>query len=377
MQAMRSIRVFGVKAANKAAFKVLSQQVTRLLTRSADIGHSVTIISEGVTLAVLIVVLVLSGRFGIPFQSVLAATALLYRLQPHVRGFDRLRLRLHEWEAPIMRTIGLLEREDKTYLPAGHLPYGRLGSAIEFRSVTYTYPGMPAPSIDRLSFTIPAGQVTAIRGASGAGKSTVINLLLRLMVPDSGEILVDGINLQDIRVEEWLRATAIAGQDAELIEGTVRENIMMMRDGFSDAQMKRAAEIAGIADFIDSLPDGYDEWLGDEAMNISGGQRQRMELARAVISYPDVLILDEATNALDDETERQVLANIRQVFKGRTLIYISHRPFNSDEVDHIITLNDIRAVNAYISPPWRRYLWVYGLVHFPKSPSKQGIRAPI
>jgi ATP-binding cassette subfamily B protein/subfamily B ATP-binding cassette protein MsbA len=341
MQAMRSIRVFGVQSSNKAGFAGLSQQVTRLLTRSADIGHGVTIISEAVTLAVLIVVLVLSGRFGIPFQSVLAATALLYRLQPHVREFDRLRLRLHEWEAPIMRTIGLLERADKTYLPAGHLPHRRLNSAIEFRDVTYTYPGMPSPSINRLSFTIPAGKVTAIRGASGAGKSTIINLMLRLMVPDSGEILVDGVNLQDIRIGDWLRATSIAGQDVELIEGTVRENIMMMREGFSDAQMRRAAEIAGIADFIDTLPDGYEEWLGDEALNISGGQRQRMELARAMISYPDVLILDEATNALDDETERMVLANIRRSFKGRTLIYISHRPFNSDEVDHTITLSDI------------------------------------
>ena len=340
MQAMRSIRAFGVQTANKVNFGTLSSHVTRLLTRSANIGHGVTIISEAVTLAVLIVVLMLSGRFGVPFQAVLAATALLYRLQPHVREFDRLRLRLHEWEAPIMRTVGLLDRHDKTYLPTGHLAHKRVRSAIEFRNVNYTYPGMLHPSIEGLSFTIPAGQMTAIRGASGAGKSTVINLLLRLMVPDSGEILVDGVNLQKIRITDWLRATSIAGQDVELIEGTVRENIMMMRDGFSDAQMKRATEISGIADFIDTLPDGYEEWLGDEALNISGGQRQRVELARALISYPDVLILDEATNALDDDTERLVLANIRKAFKGRTIIYISHRPINNDEVDHTVTLDN-------------------------------------
>ncbi len=340
LQAMHAIRVFGVQATNKARFATLSSDVTRLLTRSANIGHGVTIISEAVTLAVLIVVLVLSGRFGVPFQAVLAATALLYRLQPHVREFDRLRLRLHEWDAPIRRTQGLLNHHDKTYLSAGHLAHKRVHTAIEFRNVSYTYPGMPHPSIENLSFAIPAGQITAIRGASGAGKSTVINLLLRLMSPDSGEILVDDVGLQDICLSDWLRATAIAGQDVELIEGTVRENIMMMRENFSDAHMKRAAEIAGIAAFIDTLPGGYDEWLGDEALNISGGQRQRIELARALIGYPDVLILDEATNALDDDTERLVLANIRKAFQGRTIIYISHRPINSDEVDHTVSLDD-------------------------------------
>ena len=341
LQAMRSIRVFGVQRASKKSFATLSAKVTELLTRSANIGHWVTIISEAVTLSVLIIVLALSGHLGISFQAVLASTALLYRLQPHVREFDRLRLRLHEWEAPVMRTLGLLDRRDKIYLPPGHLAHKRVRSAIEFRNVSYTYPGMPNPSLSQVSFTIPAGKVTAIRGASGAGKSTVINLLLRLMVPDSGEILVDGVNIQELRINDWLRATAIAGQDVELIEGTVRENIMMMREGFSDAQMKRAAEISGIADFIDTLPDGYDEWLGDEALNISGGQRQRVELARALISYSDVLILDEATNALDDDTERLVLANIRKAFKGRTIIYVSHRPLNSDEVDHTISLNDV------------------------------------
>ena len=340
LQTMRSIRIFGVQRACKDAFAALSVRVTRLLTRSANIGHSVTIISEAITLAILVTVLALSGIFGIPFQAVLAATALLYRLQPHVREFDRLRLKLHELEAPIGRTLALLDQRDKIYISAGHLPYARLGQAIEFRNVSYTYPGMPHPSIKNLSFTIPAGQITAIRGASGAGKSTVINLLLRLMEPDTGQILVDGVNLQDIRIGDWLRATTVTGQDVELMEGTVRENILMMRKGFSDAQMKRAAEIAGISEFIDTLPDAYDEWLGDEALNISGGQRQRIELARALIGYPDVLILDEATNALDDETERLVLARIRRAFKGRTIVYISHRAIKGDEVDHVISLSD-------------------------------------
>lgn len=338
LQAMRSIRCFGVQPLNKAYFTSLSRRVSQLLTISDNIGHMVSIISEALTLAILILVILSASWFGIPFQTVLAATALLYRLQPHAKEFDRSRLKLHEWDAPIRRTNALLRTDDKAYSPTGHLPYEKVRKAITFEGISYVYPGMTQPCINHLSFTIPVGGTTAIRGPSGAGKSTIVNMLLQLMEPSGGKILIDGVDLLEIRNADWLKAIAIAGQDVELIEGTVRENILMMREGFSDEQVKRAAQIAGIADFIETLPEGYEEWLGDEALKISGGQRQRVGMARALLGEPDILILDEATNALDEATEKEVLENVRRAYEGRTIIFISHRPINIHQIDHTITL---------------------------------------
>jgi ABC-type multidrug transport system fused ATPase/permease subunit len=136
-------------------------------------------------------------------------------------------------------------------------------------------------------------------GASGAGKTTVVNLLLRLYQPDRGVIKVDGVPLNEILKSDWLGMLAVAGQDVELVEGTIAENIRMARKKATAPEIEAAGDVAGLARMVTNLPEGYDTWIGQEGLNLSGGQRQRIGLARAVIRHPLLLILDEATSELD------------------------------------------------------------------------------
>jgi subfamily B ATP-binding cassette protein MsbA len=169
------------------------------------------------------------------------------------------------------------------------------------------------------------GRSTALIGPSGAGKSTVINLLCRLLEPTSGTIKVDGQLLSRIRVSDWLSRIAIAGQDIDLIDGTIGENIMYGGGAIDPATMELAVRSAR-AEFIFDLPLGFDTVVGPRGLSLSGGQRQRISIARALARNPEILILDEATNAVDQVTENELINIFRTLPKSTTIIVISHRP---------------------------------------------------
>ncbi len=196
---------------------------------------------------------------------------------------------------------------------------------MRFAEVTFTHPGAARPALAEVSFSIPVGRTTAIIGESGAGKTTIVNLLLRLYAADGGAVLVGGVPLDRLSREDWLSRTAVAGQDVELVEGTVAENIRMARPEAGDAEVRAAAAVAGALGFIEALPEGFESWIGQQGLNLSGGQRQRLGIARAVLRDPDVLILDEATNALDAALENGINARLRSTFAGRTMVLVTHR----------------------------------------------------
>ena len=189
-----------------------------------------------------------------------------------------------------------------------------------------------------MRFTIPARGTTAIVGESGAGKTTVVNLLLRLYAADEGAVLVDGVAIARLSRPNWLSRTAVAGQDVELIDGTVAENIRMARPEASDAEVHAAAALAGALGFIEALPEGFESWIGQQGLNLSGGQRQRLGIARAVLRDPDLLILDEATNALDAALEDGIRARLQRAFAGRTLVLVTHREDVALTADHVVCL---------------------------------------
>lgn len=345
VQAMRTLRAFGREDQIKDEFRMSSNIVRDRFVRVAAIYTLIMPIGSVGHVALLGAIVAASGPLGVPSSVAFTAIALLYRLQPQIQELQGMWLKLAGMEPGLRLVRSVLETSDKTYLPQGTAPFQRLASEIRFEGVTVSYPDSTQPSLESASFTIPSGKLTALVGPSGSGKTTIVNLLLRLYAPDSGSILVDGLPLFDVRRADWLRKVSVAGQDAELVEGTVIENIRMGRELSLDA-CRDAAALAGIRDFIDTLPEGFDTWIGERGLNLSGGQRQRVGLARALAGDPDILILDEATNALDSELERRVLSGIRQHFSGRTLITITHHMEAMDSVDQVIQLRDGRVVET-------------------------------
>jgi ATP-binding cassette subfamily C protein CydD len=198
------------------------------------------------------------------------------------------------------------------------------GVAIAFQNVGFTWDVSRGPALDGLSFVLPAGEMLVLSGPSGAGKSTVIELLLGFVRPGSGRILLNGNDIADIVPDALSRLTAWIGQKPVLFAGTIRDNIRFARPDASDAEIDEAARQARVTDFAAALPAGLDTPVGEGGYGISGGQAQRVAIARAFLKQAPLLLLDEPTNHLDPATEAEVLASLRRLAVGKTVVMASH-----------------------------------------------------
>jgi subfamily B ATP-binding cassette protein MsbA len=270
----------------------------------------------------------------------LGAVALLYRLQPHTREFENHLLQIAQVQTRLRSVRDMLEPAGKDYPPEGHVAFTAMRSGVAFRDVSFRYGEAAAAALDCVSFDIPAGGTTALIGASGAGKTTIVNLLLRLYRPAGGAITVDDVMLDDLRRTDWLRQIAVAGQDVDLVEGTVEDNIRMADPFGPDEVFLTAAASAGVAEFIEPLPDRYQTWVGHGGMRFSGGQRQRIGLARALLRDAQLMILDEAMSALDRGLEDRIKQEIDRQLANRTLLIITHRLETIRNADHVIWIEN-------------------------------------
>ena len=249
---------------------------------------------------------------------------------------------------------------DPTIMDGVHtLPVPVLGE-VRFESVRFAYGPSPSsavagngdgerprrPVLDGFDLVVPPGETHAIVGSTGSGKSTVVKLLLRLYDTSTGRIALDGVDVRNVPLAELRRAIGYVGQDVFLFQGTVRENLAYGRPDAGDAELERAARLAEAHDFIAELPDGYDTVVGERGQKLSGGQRQRLSIARAILKDPPLLVLDEATSAVDNETEAAIQRSLELVGRDRTVIVIAHRLSTVRHADRIHVLEAGRIVES-------------------------------
>ena len=238
------------------------------------------------------------------------------------------------------RIFGLLDEPDRITEATDAPALAVADGSVTADAVSFAYDD--APVIDDVDFTVDGGSTTAIVGPTGAGKSTLVKLLLRLYDPDSGSIRIDGQDIADVSLDSLRQAVGYVSQDTYLFYGSVAENIRYGRFDATDAEVRAAAEAAQADAFIRALPDGYDTAIGERGVKLSGGQRQRLSLARAILRDPDLLILDEATASVDTATELAIQRSLAAVTAERTSIVIAHRLSTVRDADEIIVLDQGR-----------------------------------
>ncbi len=285
------------------------------------------------------------------FDGTLAVSAysvLIFLTQRFLWPFTKLGQTVDLFEramASTRRILNLLETGFAIREPAEPKPLARAKGAIAFEDVNFAY-GSGPPIFCGLSLTVPAGGFVALVGGTGSGKSSLVKLLLRFYDVDGGRVTVDGMDVREVSVKALRDNISLVSQDVFLFQGTVCENIAYGRSGASREEVVAAAKLSEAHDFIERLPEGYDTVVGERGQKLSGGQRQRLSIARAILKNAPILILDEATSAVDNETEAAIQKSMEQVTRGKTTLVIAHRLSTIRHADMIHALEKGRVVES-------------------------------
>jgi subfamily B ATP-binding cassette protein MsbA len=266
----------------------------------------------------------------------------LFSLYQPVKSLSRLWSVLEQGRAAGERLFSILEIQSSIPEPAHPLPLKAAQAPVQFDRVQFGYSDQLV--LHDFTLTIPPGQLVALVGSSGSGKTTVTNLLLRFHDPQQGNIRIGDLDLREVTTENLRRNIAIVTQETILFNDTIRANIRLGRPDATDAEVEVAARHAYAHDFIMAKPDGYDTMIGERGAALSGGQRQRLAIARAILKDSPILILDEATSSLDTESERAVQAALEELMQGRTTLCIAHRLSTVQKADRIVVLDQGRIV---------------------------------
>ena len=332
------IRVHGVAEAEKRSLAIETNRVAGWVARVQFSSLSISNVYQGAALALVVAALFVVSGFG---TANLAGTGAIVLIL--LRAFAYSQQVQQAYHQVGERVASVIAIEERLALYRSHTsPIGKVELAtvetLEFQSVSYSYrPGQAA--INHVSFQVTRGEVIGVVGPSGAGKSTLVQLLLRLRAPDQGRYLVNGLDVADFTDPDWTRLVSFLPQQPKLITGTVADNIRFLRDVTAE-QIEGAARMAHLHDEIITWPDGYQTVIGQRADALSGGQAQRLCLARALVTHPALLVLDEPTSALDAMSEHHVQQALRAL-RGRTTIFIiAHRLSTLNICDRLLVLKD-------------------------------------
>lgn len=340
--AVNLVQAFGRERFELARFDQESQQSIVESIRTVRAEAAATRMVEVVTAIGTAVILLFGGlqamRGALTPGDLLVFVSYVTAMYKPVRNLARLSARMSKAQASVERINEILEVEPEVTDAPDAIDAQDLAGEIAFENVSFGYEGKTI--LRDVSFRIPAGRRVALVGASGAGKSTLINLIIRLYDPFQGSIQVDGVDVRKYRRESLRREVGIVLQDTILFGATVRENIAYGKPEATDAEIEEAARAVHAHEFITQLPGAYEYVLGERGTTISGGQRQRLCLARALIKRPAILILDEPTSAVDAESERLIRDAVRRVQGGKTTLVIAHQLYSVQDADWILVLRD-------------------------------------
>jgi len=339
--AWRIVRLHGAAASQRQRFGTQSNLLRRLMVKTAAasaVSSPITQLIAAVAFSAVVVVALWQGGDQTTvggFAAYVAAMLMLVAPLKHVS----------DAAAPLLRGIRALERgieliENTPEEQGGtHAPSGRGQGAIELRDVSLAYRGDDsAPALDGVNLAIASGETVALVGPSGAGKTSLINLLPRFFEPTSGSVLLDGVALPLWNVQALRRQFALVSQDVVLFNDSVAANVAL-GDAVDQARVRAALDSAHLLDFVQTLPQGLDSLIGHNGSELSGGQRQRLAIARAIYKDAPVLILDEATSALDSESERAVQDALERLMQGRTTLVIAHRLSTIEHADRVVAMD--------------------------------------
>ncbi|MDP3245031.1 MAG: ABC transporter ATP-binding protein [bacterium] len=340
---MKIIRLFRQQG---NAIKKLNDEINKYnvgLAKMAQIKAIIQPILETLGVASLSIILVVSSVFilknGEGLEIILAFILICFRLITPLTALNRVGVTI-AGDLPYFREIHqFLDPNEKPYIKSGAKNIVSFSQSIEFQNVSFAYNQQNASVLHNISFKINKGDKIGIVGASGSGKSTITELLLRFYDPQNGKIIIDGIDLRDLDLSSWHKCIGVVTQDTFLFFDNICNNIAFAKPNASEEEIIQAAKRAYADEFIRGLPNGYDTIIGDRGVLLSGGERQRLAIARAILSNPEILIFDEATSALDSESERIVQEAIQRISEGKTVIAIAHRLATLTNFDKIIILD--------------------------------------
>jgi subfamily B ATP-binding cassette protein MsbA len=324
-RAVNRVRQFNMKMAVAAAANVPLTQI----------------VGSFAVAAIVYVVLLQAARDQTTVGGFVAFIGALFMLMNPIKRLTGVNATLQRGLAAAETVFEMIDQQPEP--DAGTVELGRARGEIEFRNVTFAYPGAPRRALDNVSLRIAAGETVALVGPSGSGKTTLVNLLPRFYVPAAGEILIDGIDITELTLASLRANIALVSQEVTLFNDTVAANIGYGRlGGASEREIVAAAEAAGAMGFIAQMSEGLGTVIGEDGVRLSGGQRQRLAIARAFLKNAPILILDEATSALDSESERHVQDALESLMRGRTTLVIAHRLSTIEKADRIVVLDEGR-----------------------------------
>lgn len=338
-------KLFTREQSDEKAFSDLNEQTVRIALREQRSGQWLRAVMGMLTqIGPLLIylaggwLLISRGDPTLTVGAITATVALINRLYRPVQTLLNMQVDFTRSLALFSRIFDYLDRPNPIQSPAQPKPLDPARSDVAFHSVVFGY-SEERRILDGVDFEVPAGKMIAIVGRSGSGKSTVVNLIPRLYDVQAGSVTVGGVDVRDCGLTELRRAIGMVTQDTYLFNGTIRDNLLCAKEDATDAELDYACRVANIRDFIASMPEGYETLVGNRGLELSGGEKQRISIARVVLKNPRILILDEATSALDSISESLIQASLEKLMEGRTAIVIAHRLSTVLAADRILVLD--------------------------------------